>query len=325
MERRLIPLNAVIGLYSETTTSWPRPFADAGYRLEAIEFPIEVDGEGRVVADAIGFKTAESRFALHEAKSGTSVDASQARRYSLADPAFLVRTLSVTITSADVPRAQGNYVCMREHEDRVLWQLREAGVELPVLSLGASDITAVGAEFDDPALRAAFGSPIPVTTLPPALVTVDADSSDDDFDQIVFPSLIAAASMRIEQMSVERLTEESIPPYPLFPGAYKRRLRVRVAESAQRAAEADPARWQYQRRGAGDEGLVRVLVTPEDADPRGRTQQYQSMRTRLQSRGRRRTRPEIPGQASFFVDDAQLERELDETRSVDEDAREEDR
>lgn len=71
MEQRFVPLNAVIGMYSTTKTSWPRPFHDAGYRLQALEFPIRLDDVSSIVADAIGYN-AENRFALHESKSGTA-------------------------------------------------------------------------------------------------------------------------------------------------------------------------------------------------------------------------------------------------------------
>ncbi len=80
MEQRLTPLNAVVALYSNTRTSWPRPFFDLGYRLEGLEFPVQLDDQDKVVPDVAGFNRETNRFLLHEAKSGNNVDEDQACR-----------------------------------------------------------------------------------------------------------------------------------------------------------------------------------------------------------------------------------------------------
>jgi hypothetical protein len=326
MEQRFVPLNAVIGMYSTITTSWPRPFHDAGYRLQALEFPIRFDDGGTVVADAIGYKDAENRFALHESKSGTAVKEGQARGYATADATYLVRGLSVTVGPGSGPTLQSSFVCLEEHAERILWQLEQAEVELPVLLLGEQSITAVGKRFEDPALATAFSSPIPITQPPPGIVVVDTESADEDFDQMVYPSLVAAASLREETITVAKLAEDSLAHYAIYPAPYKRRLRAKVAAAAQRAAAADPQHWSFQRfQGADEDGMIRVLSTPEQADPRGRTQQYQAMRGRLQSGRRRRPRPEIPGQVSFFAASSEVEEELERAGSVDPEGGEEER
>lgn len=227
MEPRFVPLNALIGMYSTTITSWPRPFYDAGYRLQALEFPVRFDNRENIVADAIGYKESENRFSLHESKSGTAVREGQARGYADADPGYLVRGLSVTVGTGGVPTVQSNFVCLAEHAERVLWQLREAEVQLPVLVLGEQSITAAGSPFEDPDLVDAFSDPIPITQPPPGIVVVDTESGDEDFDQLVYPSLVAAASLQEDTVTVAKLAEDSLAHYPIYPAPYRRRLRTK--------------------------------------------------------------------------------------------------
>jgi hypothetical protein len=324
MEQRFVPLNAVIGMYSTTTTSWPRPFYDAGYRLEALEFPIKFDGGGNIVADAIGYKAAENRFALHESKSGTAIRDGQARGYAAADPAYLVRSLSVTVGTGGGPTLQSNFVCLEEHSESILWQLEEARANFPVLLIGEHSITAAGAPFEDPALADVFAAPIPILQPPPGIVVVDTESSDADFDQMVYPSLVAAASMQEETVTVAKLAEDSLAHYAIYPAPYRKQLRNKVAAAAERAAAADSQHWAFRRvQGANEDGIIRILSTPEQADPRGRTQQYQAMSGRLQSGLRRRQRAEIPGQGSLFAARSDIEEELERAGSVEADGGEE--
>jgi hypothetical protein len=323
MEQRLVPLNAVLAMYANTTTSWPKPFSDLGYRLEALEFPVKND-DRFISVDAVGFKGSENRFHLHEAKSGTSVPAEQAQRYADADPAYLVRSVGVTVGGGALPSAQSTYVCLKEHEERILWFLSEAKVELPVISIGEDTIEALGTAFADPELAEKFSEPISIPGPPPGIIVVDADSPDDDFDQVVAPSLVAAASRSEEVVSVAHLAEMSLTYYAIYPAVYQKRLRGKVADAAIRAASADPQHWEFRMfKGANESGSVRILATPEQADPRGRTQQYQAMRGRLQAGSRRRVRPEIPGQRQFFAEESEVEQELERAGSSDSEDREE--
>jgi hypothetical protein len=234
----------------------------------------------------------------------------------MVDANLLVRTMSVSITSPDHITMQVNYVCLREHEERVLLGLNSAGVEVPVISIGESDLRAVGAPFEDSVLAAAFSTPIPVPGLPPGVITIHDESSDEDFDAVVFPSLVAAASSNGTAVTLAALTESSIPHYAIYPATYRSKLKKSIGAAARRAAEADPDRWEYRGRTEIDsEVVIRILASPESVDPRGRTQQYQSMRSRLETGPRCRTRREVPGQGSLF-DETDLEEELNRAGSV---------
>jgi len=316
MEPRLIPLNAVIAMYSNTKTSWPRPFFEAGYRLEGLELPIRLADDSKVTADAIGFRRETNSFQMHESKSGANVEVAQAQRYFRASPTYLVTALSVTIESQQPLSAQTTYACLRENEERILLGLSEAKVNVPVLSVGPNDVTAVGAPIDDPVLRDLFANPVVVPGAPPGVITVDADSPDEEFDRVVFPSLVAAMAQDRENISMVALAEEALPYYAIYPAPYRGRLRKKVASAARRAAEADSQHLEYRPpTNAEPDGLIRILATPEQADPRGRTQQYQAIQGRLGGGNRRARRAEIEGQGNLFAA-ADLEQELDSAKPV---------
>ena len=73
MDKRFVPLNALIAFCADVRTSWPRPLKDAGYQLSALEFPVTSE-ETRVVPDVVAWSAAEGHFAVGEAKSGPNVD-----------------------------------------------------------------------------------------------------------------------------------------------------------------------------------------------------------------------------------------------------------
>ncbi len=69
--------------------------------------------------------------------------------------------------------------------------------------------------------------------------------------------------------------------------------------------------FEYRPRSEGPaEPAVRLLRFPEEADPRGRTQQYQALRR--QSEQTRRKSPEIPGQLDLLAQEAEQLDDRDE-------------
>jgi hypothetical protein len=317
MEERFIPVNAVIAMYSTVQTSWPRPFYDVGYLLEALELPVVVGDDARVPADLVGFRPSNNRFLLHEAKSGANVDEDQAARYQLADPLWLVRATKVNLTADEDPSCQTVYVCLRSHEDRILLGLRKAECAFPLVSVGDSDVRAVGASFDDDDLAARFENLIPLPGPPPGIIVVDIESADEDFDEIVFPTLVAEMSLRTDDVSVITLAERSIPYLNIYPEGVRRRLIKRVEAAAQRAAQADEQHFEFRAATmTRPYAIIKLSGNPEDLDPRGRTQRYQAIASRFQTR----PRPRVAAIQEALFDDLDLERELS---LADEDEREE--
>ena len=118
MDARLIPLNAVIALASPSGTSWPNPLHGAGYKLEALELPLDAAG-GRVVADAGAFSSGMNRFLVVETKSGRNIPPDQAQRYGQVDAHQLVRHTGVTAARDDGLTVEPLYVCLADNVNRI--------------------------------------------------------------------------------------------------------------------------------------------------------------------------------------------------------------
>jgi hypothetical protein len=322
VDSRFVPLNALIAFCSRYETAWPRPFFDAGYRLEALEFPAP-SGDSRVVIDAVAWSPADSRFVLGEAKSGANADEAQAKRYATIQTNTLVQMLSVTLTQTATIGSQVLYVVLAEHTDRVLLGLSRAGVSYPVLAIADGSVTRVGGEIEHAALAERFSSPLEVPGPPPGIITIDAESSDEDFDRVVRPSLIALLASQGPAMSVPALAESAIQHLSLYPDGYRNRLVRLVDAAARRAVAAAPDTFAYSGpSGVSSSAIIRVVESPEDLDPRGRTQRYQALTARFTAPARRRPSPVGPGQLSLF-DDTSFENELADLDLVEENETEE--
>ena len=309
MEPRFIPLNAALALYSRTQTSWPRPLFEIGYWLEAIELPVN-SGDGRVDADVVAHRRDTHRFVLTEAKSGANLDETQAQRYAQADPIWLVQATRITVGDAALsPQCQTHYICLRQHEDRILHGLSQAGVDFPVLSVGDDDIRHRGGRFDDPDVAAAFAQPLPVSGPPPGIITIDRDSPDADFDLYVQPSLVEAMAQGKSEVSVPDLAKSSIFHFDIYQSGYRNALIRKVEGAARRAAEADQQHFEYRPPTATRPyGMIRVRSNPEDLDRRGRTQAYQGIANRF--RGGRRRSPAVNENQGVLFGSDDLSREL---------------
>jgi hypothetical protein len=161
----------------------------------------------------------------------------------------------------------------------------------------------LGAEIDEPNIARSFETPLAVPGPPPGIIIVDVESSDDDFDQVVQPSLVALLASHGPIISVPNLAEESIPYLPFYPNGYRNRLIKKVEDAARRAVNAAPDTFAFvPSNSVNDASSVRVVESPEYLDPRGRTQRYQSLTTRFSSPSRRRPNPVASNQPSLFED-----------------------
>ncbi len=322
MDRRFVPLNALIAFCSPTRTSWPRPFFDAGYRLQALEFPVPA-GDSRVVADVVAWSPTDAHFALGEAKSGANVEEDQARRYASVQTNTLVQMTGVTLTQPAPAGAQVVYAVLAEQVDRVLLGLSRAGVSFPVLVVGDDSVWHTGAALDHVALAQQFADPMPISGPPPGIITIDTESSDDDFDRAVQASLGTMLASHLPAISVPALAEDALPYLAVYPNGYRSQLVRKVEAAARRAAEAAPETFTFlPRTGTSDSASVRVLDSPEGLDPRGRTQRYQALAARFTSPNRRHPAPAGGDQLSLFGQD-DLERQLAELDLVEDNGAEE--
>jgi hypothetical protein len=314
VDARLIPVNAFIALTSSRSTSWPNPLYEVGYRLEGLEVPVSAGG-GRIEIDAVAFNPATNWFLNAEGKSGNNIEDEQARRYGQVDPADLVRLTGVTITKSGDLSAAVLYVCLEESVDRIRVGLASAGCEYPVLSVGSTHVALHG-EPDDPALLAALADPIDVPGPPPGVILVDDHSDDSAYDAIVSAALVAALARGEESIACPDLAKRAIPYLDFFAKGHRSKLVGGVTRAARRAAEASPETFEFRPPTAAREyAMVKVTDSPEQADPRGRTQRYQALKHRLAG-----TVPQADDLQGMLFDEFDLAVELEKADTGEQDA-----
>jgi hypothetical protein len=289
VDKRFIPLNALIAYCAPIKTGWPRPLYDAGYVLSALEFPAPTI-DGRVDADVVAWSSELNRIVLGEAKSGANVDAGQAQRYGEVQANALVQILGVTISSAGPVRVQPIYSVLDEHSPRIEQGLNNLAMDFPVVAIGSSEVKQTSGTFDCSVLATKFSEPIVIPGPPPGIITVDRDSPDEDFDRIVQVSLVSVMAQHNMTISIPALAEDAIPYLALYPNGYRQALIRKVEDAARRAVDASPESFAFEpRSGTRDFARIQILDSPEARDPRGRTQGYQALYTRFSAprRGRR--------------------------------------
>lgn len=281
MDQRLIPINAFVALCAPPGSSWPNPLWEVGYRLEALEMPANPK-ERRIVIDCVAFHPPSNRFLLAEGKSG-GIEAEQAVRYGTVDPKELVRTIGVTITAPGELDGDVIYVCLAEHVDRVVLGLTEAGCSYSVLAVGNEALVLHGrAAPKDPALAAALLDPIEVKGPPPFIIKVDEQSPAAEYDALVGAALVAEVAHGNDTIGLRELAAAAVPHLHLLGKGSRNQIEKHVTAAARRACEQVKETFSFRPSTENREyAMVRVLDSPEGADPRGRTQRYQAIAARL--------------------------------------------
>jgi len=209
---------------------------------------------------------------------------------------------SVTAVGGETaPIVDAVFVCFLHHVERILRGLAESSVAVPVIAVGETAVEHHGARFADDGVQAAFAQPVPVDGPPPSYLVLDEQSSPEEFDERLLAELVACTSRRLRFVTVRALTEQIVELYAVLGRAAQGALQRRVDESAQRVAASQPESFAYRpRTGARSEPDVAILRTPEDNDPRGRTQAYPAISRRAaDQRSRGRARPQAEGQLDF--------------------------
>lgn len=278
MDPRLIPVNAFIALASPRSTSWPNPLFEIGYRLEGLEIPVAAGG-GRIVIDSVAFNAASNRFLDAEGKSGNNVEEEQARRYGQVDPRDLVRLIGVTISSPGELSAAPIYVCLEDATERILVGLEAAECPYPVISVGHERVSLHGGPPADPAIADAFREEVVVPGPPPGAILVDDHSDDAEFDPIVAAALMAEVAQGSEVVSCPSIAARGIPYLDLFASGHRNTLLKAVTRAAKRLCDAASESFEFRdSTQARPYAVVKVIDSPENADPRGRTQRYQAIK-----------------------------------------------
>jgi hypothetical protein len=285
VEPRLRPINAVLGLVTLGEVN-PPVLAHAGFRIAALEVPVGV-GDARVVIDVL---LAQDRIGLLlacEAKSGANVDEEQAAKYAVLDPQAVVLAGSVDLPDGVRPSVAVLYVCQEQHADRILLGLSRAGVAFPVLAVEQNEVQLLNTAYAPESLAAVLGpgaTPMPAGI--PRVVPCDHDSPVSVVRTQVRAVLVAHLSRRTAQVAAEVVAAETLTLLPIYGQAARNRFSRTVGEALRLIAAAEPDAFEYHRATGNREALVRFLRTPEDHDPRGRTQAYQALARQRSTRRR---------------------------------------
>ena len=296
MEPRLVPLNVAIGLTVRGDLNAP-VLSDAGYQLSGLEVPMQTPA-GTVVIDAVIASGATGHILVCEAKSGANVEIEQARRYGQLDPIAIAQSSFITLQAK--PYVEPVYVCLAQNTGRIVQGLEEAELACGVLAVGRDRIVLERPELASDALRQVFAEPVQLGAPPPRIVPFDHESPAEQIRRHVQAALVALLARRVPQVSLRALAEEAAPQFGLWNRRVQGSVVRKVGEAARAIANGDPATFEYHPAAANRDGLVRFLRTPEDNDPRGRTQAYQAL-----ARGPRRRRrgvAEDPDQLGFDLD-----------------------
>jgi hypothetical protein len=297
---RLQVVNAFISL-CQPHDGWPSTLHDLGYRLAGLEIPVRNE-RGGVTIDAVAAHQGRDALLAAECKSGSNVKEEQARHLADLDPAAVIRMASVTAVGGQAsPMADAVFVCFKAHMQRILRGLNVASVAAPIIAVGETALEQYGARFADDAVQAAFAQPVQADGPPPSYLVLDEQSSPEEFDERVLAELVACTSRRLRFVTIRALTEQIVELFAVLGRAAQGALQRRVGESAQRVAASQPDSFAYRpRTEARSEPDVAILRTPEDNDPRGRTQAYQAISRRVaDQRSRGRARPQAEGQLDF--------------------------
>jgi hypothetical protein len=296
LERRLVPINAFIGL-CDRAPPWPSTLADAGFRLAALEVPVLTEA-GTVTLDGVAHSRTTDELLVVECKSGANIEEDQATRLATVEATSVVRSAAISLGTPAEPQIEVVYLCLEEDAERIMMGLDKVGWQGPVLELSTRQLRLAQGSFTLPSLRNRFDEPIPLPGLPPGFVTVDPESPDDAFDRLVRPVLVECQAQRCPAITISSLTERAIPHLPMFGRRAKGTLQRKMSQAARRICAQASDNYLYQPDSQNREATVYILRTPEDADPRGRTQAYQALARR--GGAPRRPRAEAPGQAPLF-------------------------
>jgi len=109
-----------------------------------IEQPVSVPSVGIVEADVICLNRTRNHAILWECKSGRTIEEKQARVYAALSPTDVQRTGNVTFPKPASASCEVVYCCLAEDSKAISTALREMGLSLPVVSLGAKAELASG-------------------------------------------------------------------------------------------------------------------------------------------------------------------------------------
>lgn len=306
MEQRLRPVNGLMALCIPGDVHQP-VLHEAGFEVAGLEVPV-LTPEGKVVVDVLLVHRAAAHLIACESKSGANVEPEQAKAYAALDPQAVRIAGSVSLPTREPPTVEPLFVCLKRQAARIRTGLQRVGIRCPVLMVEGKSVDLAGRELASERLASAI--PQGGVVLPagiPEHVRFDDHTPVDDLRGTVRAQLATLQSRKIPQLSIPALAEQAIPGLAIYGKGARMRLIRKVGEAVQSIVVEESDAFAYQRRTGTHDPIVRVLKTPEDNDPRGRTQAWQAS-GRPRQGARRRGAPS--------PDQLDLLQELDSADSV---------
>lgn len=303
MERRLVPVNAVLDLALADGLN-PAPLALAGWQIAGLEVPV-VTNNGTVVCDVVLFNDGTGHLLAIEAKSGANIEPDQARKLASIDAENLIVAGGITVPRPVPLRCEPLLVCLAENVERITQGLGAIRLDAPVLAVDDVAARLVNADSASPDLTTALGKQVTWAYPIASIIRFDHLSADEAFDQPVRAELVAEMARGRSAITIRALAEQVTSHFAVYGRKAQGQLVKKVTAAARRAATSDPDRLRFQPPTANTDARIAIIRSPEEFDRRGRTQGYQAV---FAERGRRRPAPQVPEQLDLFsvLDDAEL-------------------
>jgi hypothetical protein len=298
MDRRLIPVNAVLALVRDSA-GWPNALHDQGFRVHLLEAHV-ITAVGDAVADVLLYREDPDVVLLVEGKSGRNVQEEQARRYACADVESLRRagTLPPTLRRRKPVLVAPMFVGLEEKRPGLETSLAHLGIEAPLLTVGQTRVrlTTMSSvpgleEFD---IQHQSG-------LPPARIKVDHQSQPEELRELLVQQVAAIQARAGEHVDVDTLCRALLPEWSILSEAARGHFKRRVEQVLRGLAQGDMKRdISFEPRTTASPSRIVIKYSPAQLDPRGATQGWQSVERRAaRAVGRSPARTQVPGQMSI--------------------------
>jgi len=107
-------------------------------------------------------------------------------------------------------------------------------------------------------------------------VHFDDQSTADELRPALRAQLAALQSNKVTERTVRAIVEQALPRLAVYGPQARKTLMAKGNTALRSICGGEPDTFVYQGNTGTHEALVRVLKTPEDNDPRGRTQAWQA-------------------------------------------------
>ena len=207
----------------------------------------------------------------------------------------VLRLVTVHGARPETTEIEPMYVVLQEDRERIEMGLRNAGLSCPLLTVSAGE-----AKLLCEAQHRLSSFQISLPSPPPAIVPVDADSPAERYLELSIVEIVARAASGQDSVSLDAILEAVNPYWKHTHDAVRGAIRTKARDALKHAADRELREYFALESTSSGHVIIRILKTPANFDPRGRSQGWQAMQKKAERALRRRPRARvIPGQVSF--------------------------